>query len=258
MKDYHLVSFSGGKDSTAMLLMMKEKGMPIDEVIFCDTGVEFLELYKHVERVESDLGIKITRLKGEHTFEYMLYEYEPKRIRTAKNSGLIRKFGEAGKRGYGFPSVMSRWCTKALKIIPTSRHVRKLTLEGYNVIQYTGIAADEVRRLNNKNNQGARHPLAEWGMTEKDCLDYCYKKGYDFGGLYTHFNRLGCWCCPLQSMADLTALYQYYPELWQKLRDMQSKTFGGRGDFHLGHSVGVNCTVYDLEKKIIERLKGEK
>ena len=34
----HIVNFSGGKDSTAMLLKMIEKDMPIDEIIFCDTG----------------------------------------------------------------------------------------------------------------------------------------------------------------------------------------------------------------------------
>lgn len=34
----HIVKFSGGKDSTAMLLMMLERGLPVDEIIFCDTG----------------------------------------------------------------------------------------------------------------------------------------------------------------------------------------------------------------------------
>ena len=36
----HVVSLSGGKDSTAMLLMMLEKGMPVDIIIFCDTGLQ--------------------------------------------------------------------------------------------------------------------------------------------------------------------------------------------------------------------------
>ena len=43
-KDYHVVSFSGGKDSTAMLLRMLELGMPVDEIIFCDTTVEFPQM----------------------------------------------------------------------------------------------------------------------------------------------------------------------------------------------------------------------
>ena len=49
----HIVQFSGGKDSTAMLLMMLEKGMPVDEIIFCDTGKEFPAMYDHIEKVHT-------------------------------------------------------------------------------------------------------------------------------------------------------------------------------------------------------------
>ena len=37
-KQFHAVSLSGGKDSTAMLLLMIERGMPIDMVLSADTG----------------------------------------------------------------------------------------------------------------------------------------------------------------------------------------------------------------------------
>lgn len=38
-KQFHAVSLSGGKDSTAMLLLMIERGMPIDMVLSADTGI---------------------------------------------------------------------------------------------------------------------------------------------------------------------------------------------------------------------------
>ena len=44
----HVVSFSGGKDSTALLLMMLERRMQVDDMVFCDTGVEFPQTYEHV------------------------------------------------------------------------------------------------------------------------------------------------------------------------------------------------------------------
>ena len=49
---FHVVSFSGGKDSTAMLLMMIEKGIRVDQVVFCDTTKEFPAMYDHIERVK--------------------------------------------------------------------------------------------------------------------------------------------------------------------------------------------------------------
>lgn len=61
----HIVQFSGGKDSTAMLLMMLEKGMQVDEIIFCDTGKEFPGMYVHIGKVEQYIGRKITTLKAE-------------------------------------------------------------------------------------------------------------------------------------------------------------------------------------------------
>ena len=41
----NVVSLSGGKDSTAMLLMLLERGEPVADVMFFDTGSEFLEMY---------------------------------------------------------------------------------------------------------------------------------------------------------------------------------------------------------------------
>lgn len=50
-REYHVVSFSGGKDSTAMLLKMTELGKPIDCILFCDTGLEFPAMYEHIKSV---------------------------------------------------------------------------------------------------------------------------------------------------------------------------------------------------------------
>lgn len=59
---YHLVSLSGGKDSTAMLLGMIERGMQIDCILFCDTGLEFPAMYDHLDKLERDIGRPITRI----------------------------------------------------------------------------------------------------------------------------------------------------------------------------------------------------
>lgn len=99
----HIVSFSGGKDSTAMLLMMIEKGMEIDEIIFLDTGVEFPEMYKHIEKVEIYIDKKITKLKAENSYEFMMFDYEKKK---GKNKG---------QKGYSWADFRNRWVYPVFK-----------------------------------------------------------------------------------------------------------------------------------------------
>ena len=105
-----------------------------------------------------------------------------------------------------------------------------------------GIAADEEYRLRRKINdrENKRYPLVDWGMTEADCLQYCYDRGFDWGGLYEKFSRVSCWCCPLQSLPELRVLYHEFPSLWQKLKEMDSRTYG---QFRIDYSV------IDLEKR---------
>ena len=228
--DYNIVSLSGGKDSTAMLLMMIEKKMPIDLVIFCDTGLEFPEMYEHLDKLESETGIQITRLKAKHSFEHYFSQHH---INRKDYKGFCDKFG-TGYEGYGWPGPKQRWCTSRLKDTPREQFLSPLR-EKYNIIEYIGIAADEKYRLDRKRNQNKNHihPLVEWNMTEADCLKLCYERGYDWGGLYNKFHRVSCWCCPLQSLKELRILWNDYPELWAQLKRWDKMTWRGfRADYN--------------------------
>ena len=72
-KQFHAVSLSGGKDSTAMLLLMIERDMPINMVLSADTGMEFPEMYEHLAKLDEHLfrerGIHITTLRHPKGFE---------------------------------------------------------------------------------------------------------------------------------------------------------------------------------------------
>lgn len=221
---YHIASFSGGKDSTAMVLHMIERGDHLDEVIFCDTTMEFPAMLRHVEKVKKvveDAGIKFTTLRADHDFEYYLTAVDaPNRKPNSSAFGLP---------GYGWPSSKNRYCTRYLKIEVVDNYFRNLR-ERYEVIQYLGIAADEDYRMERKNNQDPnhRHPLREWGWVEANAMQYCRDKGYDWEGLYDIFHRVSCWCCPLQRYSELRKLRAHFPELWARLLHLdgrQWKTF---------------------------------
>lgn len=246
MNDYITVSFSGGKDSTAMLLHMLELGEHIDEVVCCDTGLEFPAMYDHIERVKNvveEAGVKFTVLKAENTFEYYLLYYP------VKGRG-----GNQDRFGYSWSGPRNRWCTSRLKTDVINRYFRQLS-KHYNVIHCIGLAVDEYKRLSNKNNlnDNHRHPLVEWGWTEAECLQYCYQKGYDWGGLYEIFKRVSCWCCPLQSLDDLRKLRHYFPDLWNQLRLWDKQTWlQFRADYSV-EQLEVRFSYEDLQYSIFDR-----
>ena len=61
----HIVSVSGGKDSTALALYMRQSFPEIPaEYVFCDTGCELPETYEYLERLEALLGVEVKRLNA--------------------------------------------------------------------------------------------------------------------------------------------------------------------------------------------------
>ena len=67
----NIVSFSGGKDSTAMLLMMIEKNIKIDRIICVDTTKEFPQMYQHIQKVQTmidPLEIEIVKIDFDYWF----------------------------------------------------------------------------------------------------------------------------------------------------------------------------------------------
>jgi len=230
MKDEkHIVSLSGGKDSTAMLLRLLEENYPVDLILYCDTGLEFPEMYDHLRRLEEYIHRPIVRLYPPHRFEYFFYEYSPER----KNPALSKY------RGLSWPGPKSRWCTGRLKHRVIEAYLRELKQE-YHLIQYVGIAADEEERI-----KDLQYPLVKWAMTEKDCLTYCYKRGFDWGGLYDIFSRVSCWCCPLQSLSELRKLYEHFPHLWRQLEQWDNTTWR---QFRADYSVRALAIRFEFEK----------
>jgi len=198
----NIVSLSGGKDSTAMLLIMIEKKIKVGHIVFFDTGWEYPGMIEHIDRLENYIGREIIRLKYKISFDESI-------------------------KKWGFPSFKRRWCTDR-KVKTINKYCKKYK----PFIQWIGFSYDECKRI--KKTIGYCYPLIDWKITEEDALKYCYDKGFDWGGLYEHFRRVSCWCCPLQPLKELKALWKNFPEYWQKLIEMQKQsTYQFRLDYTL-------------------------
>ena len=235
-KQFHAVSLSGGKDSTAMLLLMIERDMPIDMVLSADTGMEFPEMYEHLAKLDEHLfrerGIHITTLRHPKGFEYLMFDEPKQKPRSLENRA---KLG-IPPYGNGWPGIRVRWCTGQLKTHLITKEVNRLKGE-LGAIHYVGIAADEAWRCKDE-----RYPLVEWGITEAQALQACYDRGFDFGGLYEIYHRASCWCCPFQRIDELRKLRKHHPELWEKLMELDRRALaqfatGPLGQFKQNWSV---------------------
>lgn len=81
----------------------------------------------HINRLEQifmEAGIKFTRLKGEQTFEFLMFDYQPKRSNPALKD----------KSGWSWPGPRARWCTKHLKTRVINKYLDALRSQ-YNMIQ---------------------------------------------------------------------------------------------------------------------------
>jgi len=216
-----VLSFSGGKDSTAMLLMMLERGEDPGNIVFFETGWEFPEMLEHIERVEKFIGRRIIRLHPKRTFEYFFSDHY---------------VASKGRSGYGFPTIRSRWCTR-LKIDA----IDSFWLRAGRPVMYIGVAYDEKDRIRRWALRGRRaFPLIDWKVTSEQALRYCYERGFDFGGLYQYFSRVSCWCCPFMRLDELRNLRRYFPHLWRRLMDMQKRSW---------NKFKPNASVFDLEDR---------
>lgn len=180
-----------------MLLMMLEKDMPIDDIVFCDTGLEFPEMYEYINKFEKYINRKITIIKAEKDWDYWFYRTKQK----GGNKGKI----------YGFPYTIGAWCNDRLKMKPIDKYFNQ---QGEH-IRYIGIAYDEPKRYE-RLGSNEKAPLYEWGVTEEDTIKYLTEKNI-LNPLYKKFTRLGCWCCPKQSLKSLRTLRKEYPEYWKEL-----------------------------------------
>ncbi len=176
----HILSLSGGKDSTALAIYLRDR-IPELEYVFCDTEKELPETYAYLDRLEAYLGKPIVRLKHDgRGFDHWLVVY----------------------RGF-LPSTQMRWCTKHLKIRPFEQYVGDDL-----VINFIGIRSDEDRLgyISTKPNIEPRFPFKEDGIDKARVMRILDESGLGLPEYYRWRSRSGCYFCFFQQKIEWVGL----------------------------------------------------
>jgi 3'-phosphoadenosine 5'-phosphosulfate sulfotransferase (PAPS reductase)/FAD synthetase len=198
----HILGLSGGKDSAALALYMRDRveGM---EYFFADTGKELPETYEYLDKLRARLGIEITKLSADRGFDHWLDVY----------GGML-------------PSPKARWCTKALKIEPIEKFVGD-----DRAVSYIGIRADEENRkgyISTKGNIEARFPFIEDGLRKQDVIRILEENGIGLPKYYDWRSRSGCFFCFYQRKIEWVRLAEEHPERFEEAVKYEEQR-GGEG-----------------------------
>ncbi|MDW7731589.1 MAG: phosphoadenosine phosphosulfate reductase family protein [Methanolobus sp.] len=193
------VSYSGGKDSLAVLQLVSEC-LDDYELLFADTGIEFPETVQNAIDVAS---------------------YYDKPLRSI---GSGEAFWDSIDN-FGPPSVEVRWCCKVCKLGPITQLINDnyedgcLTFIGQRKYESSTRAKSESVWKNPwVGNQVAAAPIQNW--TAMHVWLYIFKHKLPYNLMYENgFDRIGCWLCPSSSLADLVRLKETHPEMEKRLND---------------------------------------
>lgn len=213
----YIANFSGGKDSTASIILAHEHNESLDLIIFSEVMFD--------KNISGELPEHIDFIKNKAFPLFNSWGYETKILHADKTymDNFFReptrgkRFGSGLK--VGFPMSMKCDINKSIKIKAIKDFY--MTIEE-DVTQYIGIAIDEPKRLARLNGTNKISLLEKYGYTERMAYDLCKK--YDLlSPIYSFAPRGGCWFCPNASDNELRHLRDNHPELWEKLIELENE-----------------------------------
>lgn len=202
MTEKHVLGISGGKDSAALAVFVRQNYPELDvEYFFTDTGKELPEVYEFLGRLEGFLGKPIARLNPRRDFDFWLREYK-----------------------HFLPSAQTRWCTRQLKLAPFEQWIRPMLAAGDTVTSYVAIRADEEYRegyTSKHENLKVRLPFREAGIDKKAVMDILESSGVGIPKYYDWRSRSGCTFCFFQQKIEWVRLKERHPEAFEEAKQYE-------------------------------------
>ena len=196
MNERHVLGLSGGRDSAALAVFMRQHHPQLDiEYFFTDTGKELPEVYEFLGRLEGFLGKPIERLNPDRDFDFWLTQYK-----------------------HFLPSPKTRWCTRQLKIRPFEQWLQRPLELGAKVTSYVAIRSDEDYREGytaTHPNMKVRLPFRESGIDKAGVLDILEASGVGLPDYYRWRSRSGCTFCFFQQKIEWVRLMEEHPDAFE-------------------------------------------
>ena len=202
-----IVSFSGGKDSTATAdVVVKALSNPYITHLFGNTTLEFPLTTEYAERYRKN---------------HPLCEF-----RTAQNAD--QNFYEVCKQ-IGPPARMMRWCCSMFKTGPITRVLNRKygdaqILTFYGIRKNESVSRSKYSRVSENTEsvkiqkQTVASPIFDW--KDIDVWLYLLGEKVDFNDAYRlGYDRVGCWCCPNNNARAQFLSRIYMKEESEKWRD---------------------------------------
>lgn len=193
----HLLGISGGRDSAALAVYMRQHYPELDiEYFFTDTGKELPEVYEFLNKLEGFLGKPILYLNPDRDFDFWLRQF---------NNFL--------------PSPQTRWCTRQLKLRPFEAWVKPMLNQDVKVYSYVAIRADEEFRsaYNSKHdNLEIILPFKEVGIDKEGVNELLEISGLGLPSYYEWRTRSGCTFCFYQQKIEWIGLLERHKEAYEE------------------------------------------